>query len=1154
MRTPPITPTPDNMTYDRPGTTQKTPSQPKRRSKSNIVLTPNTERPEKQIDTRGKKESRNTRKHKYKETKKIKIIYANVNGITSKQKSIEKICTIEKPHIITCAETKTNALPLIPDYTWVTSHKPGQKGGVAIAARKDIEKKVRESRENNPVTNKIEITWVTLITRPGNNVHIGVIYGKQEGHNIEDTQREYDELTSQIMERKLTGDVVLTGDFNAKLDIKDNNGKTMQDQSRNGKFLQQLINITNLTPISSDKERKWTRVNRSNPRERSVIDYILISGEANDKLEEIYVDEEGLLKIEGKHQSDHNTIMITLKSHVIKSREKISRWNFNKDNNWLGFNEAIQRIARDSTINDYRSLDNSISDALNRTIGKKTYTPKGKPPTPEELKPLICQKKALKKQFNQECKRNGSNKERYLKELRQIITLINSKTEAEQKQKIRRITEELAKGGGVNSKKFWNIRKRIINQGKANNYDLINEEGHKVEDPTLAKQYIAKFYEELYKAREARPEYIQASEEIRRQNKETHERLEEQDKIEDITLKELNAAIKRLKKGKALGPDEIPNEAFIHADTRTRKIYLEVMNKILHSEEIPRQWQESNITRFYKGKGTKGKCSSERGITLSSNFGKLFERVINNRIQSKIRITDEQGGGRPKRSTVDHINILESIIDQNKKDKKPTLITFLDVTKAYDKAWIDAITNVLYKQGVQDRTWLICKKMNQNLTAKIITQYGMTREIRISDSIRQGGVLSVIMYALLMDEISKENIKTDIGTRIHPQGRNINTLLWMDDVALITNNQQDMKRLLEITEEIAGKLRIEFGQEKSKLLIINQSKHMAPIETLRIQGTILDQTDKYKYLGYTINSKHNLSAHLQNLKTKVEAAYQTILAIMGNKNFSGIEMEVAWKLLSTCIIPIVTYAGETWHPNKTETRQLNQLLDNIIKRILMIPQSTPREALYLETGIPDPITQIKINRINLYNRMMREPNDLIANLNQEETITRWKSETIKIMEEYGIEKHTIENTSKYSAKNKINPKIKKRFLEKLKEAGNTKSKIEYTLANGQYSDLKMQPYLKKLTRIETSIIFKARTRMLEVKHNYKNKYRDTKCRMCKQQEETQHHILEECPTIHSDRDLITKSHEIHGPSITLTRRAASKIIKIMDLLENNTEP
>merc|ERR1711976_722845 len=118
-------------------------------------------------------------------------------------------------------------------------------------------------------------------------------------------------------------------------------------------------------------------------------------------------------------------------------------------------------------------------------------------------------------------------------------------------------------------------------------------------------------------------------------------------------------------------------------------------------------------------------------------------------------------------------------------------------TKAYDKAWNKAIMYVLDKEGLKGQIWKIVDKLNKNLTATIVTKYGNTREIKIKDSIRQGGVLSVIQYALLIDEINKENIRTNQSPN------QINTLLWMDDIALITNNIADMEKLLKQTNEIA---------------------------------------------------------------------------------------------------------------------------------------------------------------------------------------------------------------------------------------------------------------------------------------------------------------------------------------------------------------
>ena len=64
----------------------------------------------------------------------------------------------------------------------------------------------------------------------------------------------------------------------------------------------------------------------------------------------------------------------------------------------------------------------------------------------------------------------------------------------------------------------------------------------------------------------------------------------------------------------------------------------------------------------------------------------------------------------------------------------------------------------------QKRPVNIVKNINKNLTATIRTKYGNTRKIRIRDSIRQGGVLSVIEYANIIDEIAKEINTENIGT------------------------------------------------------------------------------------------------------------------------------------------------------------------------------------------------------------------------------------------------------------------------------------------------------------------------------------------------------------------------------------------------------
>ena len=110
----------------------------------------------------------------------------------------------------------------------------------------------------------------------------------------------------------------------------------------------------------------------------------------------------------------------------------------------------------------------------------------------------------------------------------------------------------------------------------------------------------------------------------------------------------------------------------------------------------------------------------------------------------RIEISDAQAGGSKGRATTDHILILKEMANIAKKLKKPLTLVYMDVTKAYDKAWIDAIMYVLQKRGINTKLWKIIKELNSDLTTTIQTKYGNTRKIRITDSIRQGGVLCML--------------------------------------------------------------------------------------------------------------------------------------------------------------------------------------------------------------------------------------------------------------------------------------------------------------------------------------------------------------------------------------------------------------------------
>ncbi len=71
------------------------------------------------------------------------------------------------------------------------------------------------------------------------------------------------------------------------------------------------------------------------------------------------------------------------------------------------------------------------------------------------------------------------------------------------------------------------------------------------------------------------------------------------------------------------------------------------------------------------------------------------------------------------------------------------------------------------------------------------------------------------------------------------------------------------------------------------------------------------------------------------------------------------------------------YSRAAPYLNKTNTNEINSILDGILKRICVVPPSTPIEVLHMETRLLDVETMIKRDRIRLQARLERNPNQLI---------------------------------------------------------------------------------------------------------------------------------------------------------------------------------
>ena len=402
----------------------------------------------------------------------------------------------------------------------------------------------------------------------------------------------------------------------------------------------------------------------------------------------------------------------------------------------------------------------------------------------------------------------------------------------------------------------------------------------------------------------------------------------------------------------------------------------------------------------------------------------------------------------------------------------------------------------------------------------------------------------------MMDEIAKEIQKQNLGVQLTNSQKKVGCLLWVDDVVLISNDEKELQKMLDITDEIAKRYHLEFGKEKSKTMEIS-NKRIKQKHKFKLGNMVLDQTESYKYLGEVINTKNNLENQIKEIRAKTEAAFQTILILAENEEFRNIEMDCIWKLLETCITPIILYGSETWNLNKSQVKELNRIYDNLIKRILKTPPTTPREALYMETGLMDIETMVKKRKIGMKCRLQETISNLMAEVLSTNLRKGWKTDVEQIMEQLEIQENELHG-SKYMNKKTITNKAQKFFQKKIETDGAAKSKIKHLTENSNWEPGKRREYLNKLTRNQSSTIFKARTRMLMVKSNYKTKYQNNLfCRACGKEEETQNHVLEECQNLHQTNGTKVTINDIFSQDYIIQKYAAMQIENTLKKLETD---
>ena len=290
-----------------------------------------------------------------------------------------------------------------------------------------------------------------------------------------------------------------------------------------------------------------------------------------------------------------------------------------------------------------------------------------------------------------------------------------------------------------------------------------------------------------------------------------------------LTQSDIANAIDTLKREKAPGPDGIETEHLCFSGPAVQLQLCRIFNAMLASCYIPDLLTLGLVTAIPKGADKDLKNPSNyRGISLLSNVGKLFEKLLLEKILHQgVSLSPLQGGFRPGYSSIHTSFIFQEPVQSLRECGKKAFVAFLDVKKAFDTVWHKGLFVKLQEKGIHPRIWHILVHWYSRLSSCFLLKGSRSRIFPISQGVRQGAILSLLLYSVFVDDLLAQLHDCGLGAMVGSVY--CPSPMYADDLALIADSPEGLQKLLNIVSHYTSTWRYEINSSKSAVMVFGES-------------------------------------------------------------------------------------------------------------------------------------------------------------------------------------------------------------------------------------------------------------------------------------------------------------------------------------------
>ncbi|XP_052743468.1 probable RNA-directed DNA polymerase from transposon BS isoform X1 [Bicyclus anynana] len=596
-------------------------------------------------------------------TRNLRVVTWNANGLTERRQELETFLLIENIDIALISETRFTPKTHITlkNYTiYTTNHPTGNNhGGTAVIIKTSIKHYVLAEYR----IEKIQATSIALQDNKFETVFAAVYCPPK--HTI--TAQDYKDYFSTLSNRFISG-----GDWNSK-HLHWGSRLTNTRERQLFKSTQEM----KLECLSGGEPTYWPTDRNKIP---DLLDFFITKN-----IDSNYITVDSCIDL----TSDHTPVILNMNTTVTLVNPLLKIYN-SRTTNWETFKFVITTETNlKNKIGSKEELEDEI-EKLNKTIHKASNiaTPKGRnegyPPKHYSNLKDIKQKNQKRRKLRKIWHTTGypSDKAAFNKfsdELKQYINTLENDN-------IHRMLSNLDPTKETNYS-LWKVTKNL-KRPKPHIPPIDNNKGGwartDLEKAITFAEHLFTVFQPLTEG--CHEHDIKIREYLGTANQMCMP-------LKNISPKEVFEEMKLLQEGKAPGYDQIDATLLKKLPFKGIMKLVHIFNACIRFEHLPGQWKIAQVIMIAKPGKPPQKASSYRPISLLPVIGKLFERILLNRMKEHLStvLPNHQFGFREKHGTVEQVHRIVDIISRSLENKLYCSAVFLDISQAFDKVWHEGL-------------------------------------------------------------------------------------------------------------------------------------------------------------------------------------------------------------------------------------------------------------------------------------------------------------------------------------------------------------------------------------------------------------------------------------------------------------------------------